>query len=107
MSIQPRSLAKKTTDTAGFYRLDPATGDLSYAPANVHGPNYTLLRSRHVSYRYPIHGWAWYDTREVAIAELNPEMATDDTLLTSIRDRIATTTDPDRLRRELANLLTD
>lgn len=49
--------------SAGFY-----TTDLRYAANAVYGPNFTLLASEKDTYQYPVNGWTWYDSRDLAVA---------------------------------------
>lgn len=53
---------------SGFYKLDPETGELLYAPNAVYAPGFTLLRERHEEYQYPQDGWVWFESRDAAVA---------------------------------------
>lgn len=50
-------------DTAGFYKLD---GELLYGPNFVLNKYYELRREMHQQYVYPIDGWYWFDTEQLA-----------------------------------------
>ena len=51
-------------DTSGFYKLD---GDqLLYGPNFVYGPTFTLLREDKDQYTYPVDGWYWFDSEQLA-----------------------------------------
>lgn len=58
------------TEDAGFYKIDPSSGELLCAPNAVYAPGFTLLREQHEEYQYPQDGWVWFDTREQAEAGL-------------------------------------
>lgn len=49
-----------------FYRRD--TELLLSAPNGVHTPTSTLLAEDHATYTYPVEGWYWFDTLDLAIA---------------------------------------
>jgi hypothetical protein len=53
---------------AGFYKRDPDSGELLYAPNAVYGQGFTLLAAQHAEYSYPVDGWAWFESREEAEA---------------------------------------
>ena len=55
-------------DTSGFYKLDVESGFM-FAPNFVYGPKVTLVRKDKDLYIYPIEGWKWFDTEEVARIE--------------------------------------
>lgn len=61
-------------EDAGFYKIDPSSGELLFAPNAVHAPTFTLLREQHAEYQYPQDGWYWFDTRAEAVAELGAEI---------------------------------
>ncbi len=48
-------------DTSGFYKIDPESGELLYAPNGVYAPTFTLLREERGSHEYPVDGWVWFD----------------------------------------------
>lgn len=48
--------------TAGFY-----TTDLRFAPNAVYAPGVTLLKEEKDTYTYPVGGWTWYNSRELAV----------------------------------------
>jgi hypothetical protein len=48
-------------DTSGFYKIDPESGELLYAPNGVYAPTFTLLREDRESHEYPVDGWIWFD----------------------------------------------
>jgi len=47
-------------DTSGFYKLEDE--QVLFAPGNVYGPGWTLLRSEYDRYTYPYNDWYWFDT---------------------------------------------
>ena len=47
-------------DTSGFYKLDGEA--LLYAPTQVSGNGYDLIRQEHDQYEYPVDGWYWFDS---------------------------------------------
>lgn len=50
-------------DTSGFYKYDAG---LMYGPNFVEGPSFTLTRETHNDFTYPIEGWYWFDSEDVA-----------------------------------------
>jgi len=52
-------------DTSGFYKRDPS-GILLFGQDFVVNAKYNLTRAARRRYRYPIDGWAWYDSEEAA-----------------------------------------
>ena len=51
-------------DTSGFYKLD---GDqLLYGPNFVINANYELKRENKDQYTYPVDGWYWFDSEQLA-----------------------------------------
>ena len=53
-----------TLDTSGFYKLDGET--VLYAQNAVYNAEYQLYRADKDTYEYPVHGWYWFDTKELA-----------------------------------------
>jgi len=51
---------------SGFYKFDPDSNILLYAPNAVYAPNFTLLKEQYMTYEYPIDGWSWFETRDDA-----------------------------------------
>ncbi len=64
-------------DTSGFYKLD---GDLLFGPNFVLNVNYELRRESYADHTYPIDGWYWFDSVELANAFFGivPEESTID-----------------------------
>jgi len=60
---------------AGFYKRDPDSGELLFAPNAVYGPGFTLLAEQHAEYTYPVDGWVWFESREAAVLANNQETA--------------------------------
>ena len=56
--------------TDGFYKIDPETGELLYAPNAVYGPGFTLLQDEKEQHQYPVDGWHWFDSEDEARAAL-------------------------------------
>ena len=56
--------------TKGFYKIDPESGDLLYAPNAVYAPTFTLLRDQQSDYEYPQDGWYWFDSQAAACEAL-------------------------------------
>lgn len=52
-------------NTSGFYKLD---GDLLYGPNFVLNANYELRKETKDQHEYPIDGWYWFDSEEIARA---------------------------------------
>lgn len=53
--------------TNGFYKIDPDSGDLLYAPNAVYGPDFTLTKKQPEE---TTDGWQWFDSRDEAVAAL-------------------------------------
>jgi hypothetical protein len=51
--------------TSGFYKLTESNY-IIYAPNYVYGAGVELLRGAKDSYSYPVDGWRWFDTKEIA-----------------------------------------
>lgn len=47
--------------TGGFYNADGFFGFNA-----VHGPDFELHKELKDTYKYPVHGWTWYDSVEEA-----------------------------------------
>lgn len=54
-------------DTSGFYTVD-ADGVFHHAPNWVEAPGYELRRELKDTYTYPVSGWTWFDSVELARA---------------------------------------
>jgi len=52
-------------DTSGFYKQDPG-GILLYGRYYVLNANYFLKREEYDQHQYPIDGWSWFDSEELA-----------------------------------------
>lgn len=52
-------------NNSGFYKKDGS--EMLYAPNIVEGPNYVLIAANKDSYEYPVEGWIWTESEEVAI----------------------------------------
>lgn len=50
--------------TCGFYNQDA----MLRAGKFVYGPGFTLLCEEKDTYTYPVHGWTWYESAELAAA---------------------------------------
>jgi len=51
-------------NTSGFYKEQD--GDLFHGPNAVYNANFTLLKELHETYTYPVDGWHWFETEELA-----------------------------------------
>ena len=51
---------------AGFYKRDPDSAELLYAPNAVYSPVFTLLKEQRADYSYPVDGWVWFENPEEA-----------------------------------------
>lgn len=49
--------------SAGFYKVDPTSGELLYAPNAVYGPVFTLTKDRPDE---TADGWQWFGSEEEA-----------------------------------------
>ena len=58
--------------TAGYYKLEPTTGELLYGPTLVESKTYTLTDKAQVTDK-AVDGWLWYESREVAKSALSYE----------------------------------
>ena len=58
---------------SGFYKRDPESGELLYAPNAVYAPGFTLRRENHAEYTYPQDGWYWFDSEATAAKYLESE----------------------------------
>jgi hypothetical protein len=54
--------------TSGFYKKDI---EILYAPNLVYNVNYTLNADLKDDYTYPVDGWYWFDTIELAYSFFN------------------------------------
>ena len=52
-------------DTSGFYFKDGDT--LIFGPTWVSGPGVELHRETKDDHTYPVEGWYWFDSRELAL----------------------------------------
>jgi len=50
-------------ETAGFYKRDPDSKELLFAPNGVYGPGFTLLAERREEYSFPVDGWTWLEPK--------------------------------------------
>lgn len=53
----------ETQDSSGFYKYEEI---LLHGPNAVHGPDFSLLKEEKDNYSYPVEGWYWFDSEEVA-----------------------------------------
>ncbi len=53
-------------DTSGFYKLIDST--LAHAPNWVESREYRLERAKNDTYEYPVDGWEWFDSEELAFS---------------------------------------
>jgi hypothetical protein len=51
-------------NTSGFYKYESET--LLYGPTQVTGPYYDILRENRTDYTYPVYGWHWFESEELA-----------------------------------------
>lgn len=51
-------------NTSGFYKVQEDS--LFYGPNAVYNVNFTLLKDLHETYTYPVDGWYWFETEELA-----------------------------------------
>jgi hypothetical protein len=56
-------------EEAGFYKRDPESGELLYAPNAVYAPGFTLLKEQHAEDQYPVDGWAWFESLAEAASQ--------------------------------------
>jgi len=54
-------------DTSGFYNKDA----MLRAGKFVYGPGFELHRDLKDTYTYPVNGWIWFDSAEVAAASFD------------------------------------
>ena len=59
-------------DTSGFYKKMP-DDYIFYAPNEVSCLAYTIKRTEHETYDYPVDGWYWFDSQEEAYAFFNEQ----------------------------------
>ena len=51
----------------GFYCSAGDGQNVFYAPNAVTGPNWlNLIAANHAAYTYPVSGWTWYETEDLA-----------------------------------------
>lgn len=62
-------------DTSGFYSV--LNDQLIHAPNDVINSKYELHRSKKDEYKYPVHGWSWFDNQDSASKFFNIEIPTD------------------------------
>lgn len=51
--------------TEGFYKKQ--SEELLYAPTIIEGNNYVLLAQDKDAYQYPVDGWSWFESQEMAM----------------------------------------
>jgi len=51
-------------ETQGFYKLED--DNLMYAPNFIFAPNYELRKELKDTYVFPVDGWHWFDSEELA-----------------------------------------
>ena len=51
--------------TKGFYKKQ--NDELLYAPNIIEGNGYVLLAQEKDTYEYPIDGWSWFESQEMAM----------------------------------------
>ena len=54
-------------DTSGFYTTNEQ-GELMHAPNYVIAPDFAIYRDQREAYTYPVHGWSWFGSLELACA---------------------------------------
>lgn len=54
--------------TAGFYKKQEDI--ILYAPNIVEGDGYVLIAQDKDQYEYPIDGWSWFESEDIAILQL-------------------------------------
>jgi len=57
----------------GFYAVDDQNA-LLFGPNAVDGPGFSLRKELKDTYAYPVNGWSWFDTKDAAVAALNPTL---------------------------------
>ena len=70
-----------TSDTSGFYRLEDNEGSdatVLYAREMVYNAEYQLHRANKDDYEYPVYGWFWFDTKELAYEYFDIELPEED-----------------------------
>lgn len=50
--------------TSGFYKID--NDQLFFGPNFVVHKDYELWREQYETYEYPVEGWYWFDSEELA-----------------------------------------
>lgn len=51
-------------NTSGFYKIENEA--LLYSPTTVESASYFLNSEIHETYTYPVDGWYWFDSEELA-----------------------------------------
>lgn len=59
----------KRETRAGYYKLEPTTGELLYGPTRVESKGYVLTAKRPITDK-ATDGWRWYESREAACRAL-------------------------------------
>lgn len=88
----PKSETPKPGPTAGFYKKNSAGNALNFAPTAVHFPGGSSLEIDKVTeYEYPVNGWSYYESAEVAYAAEGLPMpeAKDNQTRQSLAEKIA------------------
>lgn len=64
-------MEEEIINTSGFYKND--NGNLLYAPNFVYGPyeSYSLTKENKDTYSYPIDGWHWFESDQMAVEHLS------------------------------------
>lgn len=68
-------------NNSGFYKKEDT--EILYAPNIVEAPSYVLVAQNKDSYTYPVDGWIWADSEEIAISYF--ETASPDTPLFDVQ----------------------
>lgn len=87
--------------TAGFYKYEDK--DLLYASTFVEGDGYVLVVDNKDHYTYPVNGWYWFDSEELArafFAERSKDVVTQRQFRLSL---LQVGIDPDNITKMLAN----
>ncbi len=53
--------------SAGFYRLDPDSGELTHAPTSVESDKHLLEIESHDKHEYPVDGWYYFASFDEAL----------------------------------------
>lgn len=58
-------------NTSGFYKIEGET--LLHSPTTVESASYFLNSEIHETYAYPVDGWYWFDSEDLAREFFNVE----------------------------------